>query len=44
MEEEFNPLELFPEYNKKVPKLSWSLPDTELLRSKFYEFLAYNQS
>jgi len=41
-EEEFDPLELFQEAQKRVPKLSWTLPENESLRKRVIDFLEYN--
>lgn len=43
-EENFDPFELFQQSGKKIPKLTWSLPDNEGIRDKVIEFLKYNDT
>ena len=43
-EDEFNPLDTFIEVGKKVPSISWSLPEKEDLRQKVLAFLEFNKT
>lgn len=41
-EDEFNPLDVFVKEDKRVPNISWTLPEKDDLRKQVYEFLAFN--
>lgn len=41
-EDEFNPLDVFIKEGKKVPSISWTLPEKDELRQKVLEFLEFN--
>ena len=43
-EEDFNPLDMFIKEGKKVPCISWTLPQKEDLLHKVLEFLQFNQT
>lgn len=43
-EDEFNPLDVFIKEGKKVPSISWTLPEKEDLRRKVLDFLEFNQT
>lgn len=44
IDDNFFPLVMFPEKNKHVKNLWWSIPENEANRNKVLEFLAYNKS
>lgn len=41
-EEEFNPLDGFIQEGKRVPSLSWTMPEQEALRKQVFDFLQFN--
>jgi hypothetical protein len=43
-EDEFNPIDIFIQEGKKVPSISWTLPEKEDLRQKVLQFLEFNQT
>lgn len=43
-EDEFNPLDVIMANGKKIPSLSWTIPEKENLRNAVLEFLKYNQT
>ena len=43
-EDEFNPLDVFIKEGKRVPCISWTLPEKEDLRQKVLEFLQFNET
>lgn len=43
-EDEFDPLDIIRMENKRIPCISWTLPEKEDLRKKVYEFLEFNHT
>ena len=43
-EDEFNPLELFQKEGKRVPRISWTIPESAALREKIMAFLEWNET
>ncbi|CDW87598.1 UNKNOWN [Stylonychia lemnae] len=43
-EEEFNPLDIFIQEQKRVPAISWTIPEKEDLRKAVLDFLEFNQT
>ena len=40
--DDFDPLELFQGAGRKIPTLSWSIPDNPALKQKVLGFLEFN--
>lgn len=43
-EDEFNPLDVFIKEGKRVPSISWTLPEKQDLREKVLQFLEFNKT